>query len=166
MYFNDFDNSDNKFRLNRIVFPLREKLYLTFVSHFHSVLYYVRQDMGATAPKNAVLSVARCNALQWTMQCIAFVIAPHCIKKAIPFRKKSGMAEGVKECSKNSEFRFFRFLVSSVSAAFRPFRCHFVKSHQSHSPLCSFFNFQKYTQKKNENQRDIIFRTSLISSVL
>ena len=100
------------------------------------------------------------------MQCIAFVIAPHCIKKAIPFRKKSGMAEGVKERSKNSEFRFLPFLVSSVSAAFRPFRCHFVKSHQSNSPLCSFFNFQKYTQKKNENQRDIIFRTSLISSVL
>jgi hypothetical protein len=164
--FNDFDNKDNKFRLNRIVFPLREKLYLTFFSQFRSVLYYVRQDMGATAPKNAVLSVARCNALQWTMQCIAFVIAPHCIKKAIPFRKKSGMAERVKECSKNSEFRFLPFLVSSVSAAFRPFRCHFVKSHQSHSPLCSFFNFQKYTQKKNENQRDIIYRTSLISSVL
>ena len=164
--FNDFDNKDNKFRLNRIVFPLLEKLYLTFFSQFRSVLYCVRQDMGATAPKNAVLSVARCNALQWTMQCIAFVIATHCIKKAIPFRKKSGMAERVKECSKNSEFRFLPFLVSSVSAAFRPFRCHFVKSHQSHSPLCSFFNFQKYTQKKNENQRDIIYRTSLISSVL
>lgn len=95
VYFNDFDNKDNKFRLNRIVFPLRDKRYLTFFSQFRSVLYYVRQDMGATAPKNAVLSVARCNALQWTMQCIAFVIAPHCIKKAIPFRKKSGMAERV-----------------------------------------------------------------------
>lgn len=95
MNFNDFDNKDNKFRLNRIVFPLRDKRYLTFFSHFRSVLYYLAQDMGATAPKNAVLSVARCNALRWTMQCIAFVIAPHCIKKAIPFRKKSGMAEGV-----------------------------------------------------------------------
>lgn len=62
--FNDFDNKDNKFRLNRIVFPLREKLYLTFFSQFRSVLYCVRQDMGATATKNAVLSVARCNALQ------------------------------------------------------------------------------------------------------
>ena len=69
------------------------------------------------------------------------------------------MAERVKECSKNSEFRFLPFLVSSVSAAFRPFRCHFVKSHQSHSPLCSFFNLQKHTRKKNENQLDIIFRT-------
>ena len=62
--FNDFDNKDNKFRLNRIVFPLLEKLYLTFFSHFHSVLYYFPQDTGATAPKNAVLSVARYNALQ------------------------------------------------------------------------------------------------------
>lgn len=88
MYFNDFDNKDNKFRLNRIVFPLRDKRYLTFFSQFRSFLYYIRQDMGATAPKNAVLSVARCNALQWTMQCIAFVIAPHCIKKAIPFHNK------------------------------------------------------------------------------
>ena len=112
MYFNDFDNKDNKFRLNRIVFPLRDKRYLTFFSHFRSVLYYLAQDMGATAPKNAMLSVARCNALQWTMQCIAFVIAPHCIKKAIPFRIRSGMAERVKECSKNSEFRFLPFLVS------------------------------------------------------
>ena len=118
--FNDFDNKDNKFRLNRIVFPLRDKRYLTFFSQFRSVLYYVRQDMGATAPKNAVLSVARCNALQWTMQCIAFVIAPHCIKKAIPFRKKSGMAERVKECSKNSEFRFLPFLVSSFRLLFVP----------------------------------------------
>ena len=166
MYFNDFDNKDNKFRLNRIVFPLRDKRYLTFFSQFRPVPYCVRQDMGATAPKNAVLSVARCNALRWTMQCIELAFATHCIKKATPFRKKNGMAERVKECSKNSEFRFLPFLVSSVSAAFRPFRCHFVKSHQSHSPLCSFFNFQKYTQKKNENQRDIIFRTSLISSVL
>ena len=93
LFFNHY--KDNKFRLNRIVFPLRDTRYLTFFSQFRSVLYCVRQDMGATAPKNAVLSVARCNALQWTMQCIAFVIAPHCIKKAIPFRKKSGMAERV-----------------------------------------------------------------------
>jgi hypothetical protein len=64
VYFNDFDNKDNKFRLNHIVFPLQDKRYLTFFSQFRSVLYYVRQDMGATAPKNAVLSVARCNALQ------------------------------------------------------------------------------------------------------
>ena len=63
--------------------------------------------------------------------------------------------------SKNSEFRFLPILVFSVSAAFRPFRSHFVKSHQSHSPLCSFFNLQKHTQKKIENQLDIIFRTSL-----
>ena len=46
--FNDFDNKDNKFRLNRIVFPLRDKRYLTFFSHFHSVLYYFPQDTGAT----------------------------------------------------------------------------------------------------------------------
>ena len=38
--------------------------------------------------------------------------------------------------SKNSNFRFLPFLVFSVSAAFRLFRCHFVKSHQSHSSLC------------------------------
>lgn len=44
--------------------------------------------MGTTAPKNAVLSVARCNALHRLLQCIAFVIAPHCIKKAIPFHNK------------------------------------------------------------------------------
>ena len=49
--------------------------------------------------------------------------------------------------SKNSGFKFLPFLVFSVSAAFRLFRCHFVKSHQSHSPLCSFFNLQKHTRK-------------------
>ena len=63
------------------------------------------------------------------------------------------------ECSKSSGFKFLPILMFSVSAAFRLFRCHFVKSHQSHSPLCSFFNLQKYTQKKYENQLDIIFRT-------
>ena len=55
---------------------------------------------------------------------------------------------------------FLPILVFSVSADFRLFWCHFVKSHQSHSPLCSFFNLQKHTRKKNENQRDIIFRIS------
>ena len=55
------------------------------------------------------------------------------------------------------DLSFLPILVFSVSAAFRPFRCHFVKSHQSHSPLCSFFNLQKHIRKKNENQRDIIF---------
>ena len=62
---------------------------------------------------------------------------------------------------KNSGVKFLLVLVFSVSAAFRLFRCHFVKSHQSHSPLCSFFNLQKHTRKKNENQLDIIFRTTL-----
>ena len=61
--------------------------------------------------------------------------------------------------SENSGIMFLPVLVFSVSVAFRPFRCHFVKSHQSHSPLCSFFNLQKHTRKKNENQLDIIFRT-------
>ena len=59
------------------------------------------------------------------------------------------------------DLSFLPILVFSVSAAFRLFRCHFVKSHQSHSPLCSFFNLQKHTQKKSENQLDIIFRTTL-----
>ena len=70
---------------------------------------------------------------------------------------------GLKVCSKNSGSKFLAILMFYVSAAFRPFRCHFVKSHQSHSPLCSFFNLQKHTRKKNENQRDIIFRTYLKS---
>lgn len=76
--FNDFDNKDNKFRLNRIVFPLRDKRYLTFFSQFRSVLYYVRQDMGATAPKTQYfpLPVAmhcngRCNALRLSSHRIA-----------------------------------------------------------------------------------------------
>ena len=59
------------------------------------------------------------------------------------------------------DLSFLPILVFSVSAAFRLFRCHFVKSHQSHSPLCSFFNLQKHTRKKIENQLDIIFRTTL-----
>ena len=66
---------------------------------------------------------------------------------------------------------FLPFLAFSVSAAFRllaaaegttarkisnkfgfrslnsPFRCHFVKSHQSHSPQCSLFNLQKHIRK-------------------
>ena len=63
--------------------------------------------------------------------------------------------------SKNYGFKFLAILMFSVSAAFRLFLCHFVKSHQSHSPLCSFFNLQKHTRKKNENQLDIISRTTL-----
>ena len=38
--------------------------------------------------------------------------------------------------SKNYGFKFLPVLVLSVSAVFRLLRCHFVKSHQSHSPLC------------------------------
>ena len=57
---------------------------------------------------------------------------------------------------------FLPILVFSVSADFRLFWCHFVKSHQLHSPLCFFFNLQKHTRKKNENQRAIIFRISLM----
>ena len=70
------------------------------------------------------------------------------------------VCKDVKGCSKNSEFKFLPIWVFSVSAVFRLFRCHFVKFYQSHSPLCSFFNLQKHTRKKNENQLDIIFRTS------
>ena len=120
--FNDFDNKDNKFRLNRIVFPLLEKLYLTFFSQFRSILYCVRQDMGATAPKNAVLSVARCNALQWTMQCIAFVIATHCIKKAIPFHNKERDGrKGLRNVLKILNLGFYLFWCP-------PFRLLFVPS--------------------------------------
>ena len=59
------------------------------------------------------------------------------------------------------DLRFYHFWCSPFRSLFVFFWCHFVKSHQSHSPLCSFFNLQKHTQKKNENQRDIIFRTTL-----
>ena len=75
--------------------------------------------------------------------------------------ESSDRSDRLKGGSKNSGFKFLPILMFSISAAFRPFRCHFVKSHQSHSPLCSFFNLQKHTQKKNENQLDIIFRTTL-----
>ena len=119
--FNDFDNKDNKFRLNRIVFPLRDKRYLTFFSQFRPVLYYVRQDMGATAPKNAVLSVARCNALQWTMQCIAFVIAPHCIKKPSRSVKRAGWPKGLRNVLKILNLGFYLFWCP-------PFRLLFVPS--------------------------------------
>ena len=119
--FNDFDNKDNKFRLNRIVFPLRDKRYLTFFSQFRSILYCVRQDMGATAPKNAVLSVARCNALQWTMQCIAFVIAPHCIKKPSRSVKRAGWPKGLRNVLKILNLGFYLFWCP-------PFRLLFVPS--------------------------------------
>ena len=79
--FNDFDNKDNKFRLNRIVFPLREKLYLTFFSHFHSILYYVRQDMGATAPQKR-------SAFRYPLQCIAMDDAMHCVCHRTALHKK------------------------------------------------------------------------------
>ena len=55
----------------------------------------------------------------------------------------------------------FTYSIVSVSVAFRLFRCHFVKFHQLHSPLCSFFNLQKHIRKKNKNQLDVFFRTSL-----
>ena len=120
MYFNDFDNKDNKFRLNRIVFPLRDKRYLTFFSQFRPVLYYVRQDMGATAPKNAVLSVARCNALQWTMQCIAFVIAPHCIKKPSRSVKRAGWPKGLRNVLKILNLGFYLFWCPPFRPLFVP----------------------------------------------
>ena len=75
--------------------------------------------------------------------------------------ESSDRSDRLKGGSKNSGFKFLPILMFSISADFRLFRCHFVKSHQSHSPLCSFFNLQKHTQKKNENQLDIIFRTTL-----
>ena len=118
--FNDFDNKDNKFRLNRIVFPLRDKRYLTFFSLFRPVLYYVRQDMGATAPKNAVLSVARCNALQWTMQCIAFVIAPHCIKKPSRSVKRAGWPKGLFQVSSNGQLSYL-VIIFFPFTMWRPF---------------------------------------------
>ena len=81
--------------------------------------------------------------------------------RRLDLRTKNQGTIRLKDGSKNSGFKFLPILVFSVSAAFRLFRCHFVKSHQSHSPLCSFFNLQKHTQKKSENQLDIIFRTTL-----
>ena len=57
------------------------------------------------------------------------------------------------------DLSFLPILVFSVSAAFRLFRCHFVKSHQSHSPLCSFFNLQKHTRKGRLSERKLnLFR--------
>ena len=61
--------------------------------------------------------------------------------------------------SKNHEFKYSLYGSVSVSVAFRLFLCHFVKFHQSRSPLCSFFNLQKHIRKKNKIQLDVFFRT-------
>ena len=58
-------------------------------------------------------------------------------------------------------FKCISILLLSVPAAFRLFRCHSIKFHQSHSLLCSFFNLQKHIRKKNENHLDMFFRTPL-----
>ena len=61
--------------------------------------------------------------------------------------ESSDRSDRLKGGSKNSGFKFLPILMFSISADFRLFRCHFVKSHQSHSPLCSFFNLQKHTRQ-------------------
>ena len=70
-----------------------------------------------------------------------------CPSHQFPNLAKSTYHKYLKGCSKNSVFKFLPILMFLVSAAFRLLRCHFVKSHQSHSPLCSFFNLQKHTRK-------------------
>ena len=63
--------------------------------------------------------------------------------------------------SKNYEFKCSLILLFLFRSLFVSFVCHFVKFHQSHSPLCSFFNLQKHIRKKNKNQLDVFFRTPL-----
>lgn len=69
--FNDFDNKDNKFRLNRIVFPLRDKRYLTFFSQFRSVLALLPPKTQCFPLPVAMHCNGRCNALSWPSQRIA-----------------------------------------------------------------------------------------------
>jgi hypothetical protein len=81
VYFNDFDNKDNKFRLNRIVFPLRDKRYLTFFSQFRSVSLLRKTRHGRYCPQKR--SAFRC-----PLQCIAMDDAMHCVCHRTALHKK------------------------------------------------------------------------------